>query len=475
MTRLSAHDFQPEVLQLFDRYVHGDISRRGFLDQAARVAGSATAAAGLLAALSPQFAQAEQVSPRDPRLETSYLTIASPQGNGSIKGYLVKPAASSAKLPAILVVHENRGLNPHIEDIARRLALEGFLVFAPDALTTLGGYPGDEDKARELFAKLDQNKTLQDFVASTQALATFAQSNGKVGVVGFCYGGTVANALATRMPELLGAVPFYGGQPPAADVGRIKAALLIHYAGADDRVNAGWPAYEAALKAAGTSYEAYIYPGVQHGFNNDTTPRFDAQAAGLAWQRTVAFFKTRLGAAPAQTVRLRGVIQDMTATTLTVKTKEGESVVLQLPASTLVSEVFPVALSDVQTGSFIGTAAMPQPDGSLKAMAVTVFPESARGAGEGHRPFDLVPQSTMTNATVAEVQQSPIGRTLQVRYKGGDKTIVVPQDVPVVSFKPADASLLVVGASVSVGAQVLDNKPTAVRISAGRNGFVLPY
>jgi carboxymethylenebutenolidase len=299
MTRLSAKDFQPEVLQLFDRYVHGDISRRGFLDTATRLAGSATAAAGLLAALSPQFAQAQQVSPRDPRLETSYQIIASPLGNGSIKGYLVKPAGVSAKLPAILVVHENRGLNPHIEDIARRLALEGFLVFAPDALTSLGGYPGDEDKARDLFAKLDDGKNLQDFLACANALLTMPQSNGKVGAVGFCYGGGVVNALATRMPELLAAVPFYGAQPSAQDVPKIHAALLTHYAGADDRVNAGWPAYEAALKAAGKPYEAYIYPGVQHGFNNDTTPRFDPEAAGLAWQRTVALFKKTLVAKPA--------------------------------------------------------------------------------------------------------------------------------------------------------------------------------
>jgi hypothetical protein len=277
------------------------------------------------------------------------------------------------------------------------------------------------------------------------------------------------------MPELLAAVPFYGAQPPAQDVPRIRAALLIHYAGADDRINAGWPAYEAALKAAGKSYEAYIYPGVQHGFNNDTTPRFDADAAALAWQRTVALFKTTLTTKPAQTVRLRGVVQSVTASSLTVKTQGGESIDLQLPANAVISEVFPIALAEIRVGSFIGTAAMPQADGSLQSIAVMVFPESARGVGEGHRPFDLLPQSTMTNATVAEVQQSSRGRTLQVKFKDGDKTIVVPPGAPVVSFKPGDASLLVVGASVSIAAQLLDDKQSAVRINAGRNGFVLPY
>ena len=294
MTRLTAHDFQPEVLQLFDRYVHGDISRRGFLDLAGKYAGSATAAMGLLAALSPQFAQAQQVSPSDERIRTRYEGVPSPQGHGTVRGYLARPANTTARLPAVLVVHENRGLSPHIEDIARRLALEGFLAFAPDALSSLGGYPGDEDKARDMFGKLDGAKMLNDFQAAARALLTHAESNGKVGVVGFCYGGTVANLLATQMPELLAAVPFYGGQPPAQEVAKIKAALLIHYAGADERVNSGWPKYEAALKAAGASYEAHIYAGVQHGFNNDTTPRFDADSAKLAWQRTITFFKTKL-------------------------------------------------------------------------------------------------------------------------------------------------------------------------------------
>ena len=295
MTRLTAKDFQPEVLQLFDRYVHGDLSRRGFLESAARFAGSSAGAAGLLMALSPQFAQAQQVAPSDARIQTGYREVDSPEGHGKVRGYLARPAAASGPLPAVLVVHENRGLNPHIEDIARRLALDGFLAFAPDALTPLGGYPGDEDKARELFPKLDATKTRADFVAAQRWLRATKEGNGHVGVVGFCWGGGMANYLATQLPDLRAAVPFYGAQPPAQEVPKIKAALLIHYAGADERLNAGWPAYQAALKAAGTRYEAYTYAGVQHGFNNDTTPRFDAEAATLAWQRTVAIFKATLG------------------------------------------------------------------------------------------------------------------------------------------------------------------------------------
>ena len=294
MTRLTAKDFQPEVLQLFDHYVHGIISRRCFLDKAASLVGSGAAAAGLLAALNPQFALARQVAPDDARLQTRYQVCDSPQGHGSVRGYLAKPAGVKGKLPAVLVIHENRGLNPHIEDITRRLALDGFLAFAPDALSSVGGYPGDEDKARELFAKLDATKTINDFLAAARALLTFPESTGKLGAVGFCYGGNVVNILATQIPELAAAVPFYGGPPPVQDVPKIKALLLIHYAGLDQRVNAGWPKYEAALKAAGTRYETFIYPGVQHGFNNDTTPRFDAEAAKLAWQRTTAFLKKNL-------------------------------------------------------------------------------------------------------------------------------------------------------------------------------------
>jgi len=294
MTRLTANDFHPEVLKLFDRYVHGLTDRRGFLEGAKKFAAGGVGAGALLEALNPRFAEAEQVAKDDPRIVGKFVEYPSPEGYGTVKGYLVEPAKAQGKLPTVLVVHENRGLNPHIEDIARRLALDNFIAFAPDALAPLGGYPGDEDKARELFPKLDQAKTRKDFILAARVLKALPEGNGKVGVVGFCYGGGVANYLATQLPDLAAAVPFYGAQPPAEDVAKIKAALLIQYAGNDDRINAGWPAYEAALKAAGVKYEAFIYPGVQHGFNNDTTPRFDAAAAKLAWSRTIDFFNAHL-------------------------------------------------------------------------------------------------------------------------------------------------------------------------------------
>jgi carboxymethylenebutenolidase len=293
MTRLTAADFDPEVLQLFDGYVHGRLSRREFLARAGRYAVGGVTAATLLAQLSPSFA-APLVAPSDARLHTSYQQFPSPEGYGTVRGYLAVPANARGKLPAILVVHENRGLNPHIEDITRRLALEGFIAYAPDALYPLGGYPGDEDKARDLFAKLDQAKSRADFVAAARALSALPQSTGKVGVVGFCYGGGVANYLATVLPDLAAVVPFYGPQPPAADVARIRAPLLIHDAGKDERVLAGWPAYETALRANHVAYQHFVYPGAEHGFNNDTTPRYDEAAAKLAWSRTVAFFKARL-------------------------------------------------------------------------------------------------------------------------------------------------------------------------------------
>ncbi|MGA9825009.1 MAG: dienelactone hydrolase family protein [Methylocystis sp.] len=294
MTRLTANDFHPEVLKLFDRYVHGLTNRRGFLESAKKFAAGGVGAGALLEALNPRFAEAEQVAKDDPRIVGKFVEYPSPEGYGTVKGYLVEPAKAQGKLPTVLVLHENRGLNPHIEDIARRLALDNFIAFAPDALAPLGGYPGDEDKARELFPKLDQAKTRKDFILAARVLKALPEGNGKVGVVGFCYGGGVANYLATQLPDLAAAVPFYGAQPPAEDVAKIKAALLIQYAGNDDRINAGWPAYEAALKAAGVKYEAFIYPGVQHGFNNDTTPRFDAAAAKLAWSRTIDFFNAHL-------------------------------------------------------------------------------------------------------------------------------------------------------------------------------------
>jgi carboxymethylenebutenolidase len=294
MEQKTVDDFDPELLILFDAYVHGGIDRRGFLDRAAKFAVGGTTAAMLLEALSPRFAEAQQVPKDDPRLKAESVEYPSPQGSGTMRGYLVRPAKASGKLPGVLVVHENRGLNPHIEDIARRLALDNFMAFAPDALFPLGGYPGDEDKAREVFPKLDQAKTREDFVAAATWLKGRADGTGKIGAVGFCYGGGIVNMLATRLPDLGAAVPFYGTQPKAEDVPKIKAPLLIHYAEQDDRVNAGWPAYEAALKANKVSYEAYIYPGTQHGFNNDTTPRYDKAAAALAWKRTVEFFEKHL-------------------------------------------------------------------------------------------------------------------------------------------------------------------------------------
>lgn len=294
MTQKTAKDFHPEVLGLFDRFVHGDISRRDFLNQAGKYTVAGVTASGLLAALTPKFAQAKQVEESDVRIKAEYIEIDSPNGYGKVRGYLVTPANAKGKLPTVLVVHENRGLNPHIEDIARRLAVDGFIAFAPDALFPLGGYPGDEDKARELFQKLDQAKSREDFIASAAALKKLPQGNGKVGVVGFCYGGGISNFLATKVSDLGAAVPFYGGQPADEEVAKIKAPLLLHYAGQDERINAGWPKYEAALKAAKVNYQAFIYPDVQHGFNNDTTPRYDAEAAKLAWGRTVQFFRQHL-------------------------------------------------------------------------------------------------------------------------------------------------------------------------------------
>ncbi len=294
MTRKTAKDFHPQALKLFDQYVHGQLSRRGFLERAAQFAAAGITAEGLLLALSPSFAEAEQVSGKDPRIKARYVEYPSPQGYGTLRGYLVEPAKAKGKLPTVLVAHENRGLNPHIEDIARRLALDNFIAFAPDALFPLGGYPGDEDKARELFGKLDQAKTREDFLAAEAVLKNLPEGNGKVGVVGFCYGGGIANFLATRVPDLAAAVPFYGAQPTADDAAKIKAPLLLQYAGKDERITSGWPAYETALKAAGVKYQVYIYPDVEHGFNNDTTPRYDEAAAKLAWQRTIDFFDKHL-------------------------------------------------------------------------------------------------------------------------------------------------------------------------------------
>ena len=294
MTRQTANDFDPQALELFDQYVHGQLSRRDFLQRAARFAAAGVTAEALLLALSPRFTEARQVAEDDSRIATRYLELPSPNGYGKVRGYLAQPRKTRHKLPTVLVAHENRGLNPHIEDIARRLALDDFIAFAPDALFPLGGYPGDEDQARELFGKLDQAKTHEDFLAAQDFLKHLPEGNGKVGVVGFCYGGGIANFLATRVPDLAAAVPFYGAQPTAEEAAKIKAPLLLHYAEKDQRITSGWPAYEQALKAAGVRYQAYVYPGVEHGFNNDTTPRYDEAAAKLAWKRTIEFFNKQL-------------------------------------------------------------------------------------------------------------------------------------------------------------------------------------
>ncbi|HEX2540415.1 MAG TPA: dienelactone hydrolase family protein [Caldimonas sp.] len=296
--RPTAADFHPGVLELFDRYVHGAIDRRGFLEGAARYAVGGVTAAGLLQALSPDFAHAQQVPRTDPRIRAASVEFPSPQGHGTGKGMLVRPVSApppggpgtaTRGLPLVLVIHENRGLNPYIEDVARRLAIEDFIAFAPDALAPLGGYPGDEDQARQRFGQLDPAKTLADFLAAARYLEGVPGGNGKVGAIGFCWGGAMVHQLATRLPDLAAGVPFYGRAPAPEEAGRVKAPLLLMFAETDPGVNATWPPYEAALKSAGVRYEAYLYPGTQHGFHNDTTPRYDAGAARQAWQRTLAF------------------------------------------------------------------------------------------------------------------------------------------------------------------------------------------
>jgi carboxymethylenebutenolidase len=294
MERKTAHDFDQELLTLFDAYVHGHIDRRGFLDKAAKFAVGGVTAAMLLDQLSPKFAEAQVVSPQDGRIKAEFIEFPSPKGYGTARGYFVRPAGASGKLPGVLVVHENRGLNPHIEDIARRIALDSFVAFAPDALFPLGGYPGTEDEARALFPKLDQAKTREDFIAAAGWLKARPECTGTYGAVGFCWGGGIVNMLATRLPDLGAAVPFYGTAPNLEDVKNIKAPLMIQSAETDPRINASWPDYEAALKAAGVKYVRYLYPGTQHGFNNDTTPRYDEAAAKLAWKRTMDFFNEKL-------------------------------------------------------------------------------------------------------------------------------------------------------------------------------------
>lgn len=294
MERKKASDFHPDLLALYDHYVHGRISRRRFLDQAARFAAGGLTAAAILESLSPNYALAQQVPPDDPRLKTERIRYPSPQGHGEVVALLARPADLSGRAPGVVVVHENRGLNPYIEDVARRLGVEGFLALAPDGLTPVGGYPGSDDRGRELQAGLDRDKLMEDFVAAAVYLMSHPECTGKVGVVGFCYGGLVANTLAVRLPDLTAAVPFYGRQPDAAGAANIQAELLLHFAENDAGVNSGWPAWEEALKANDVAYEAHFYEGTNHGFHNDTTPRYDEAAARLAWHRTLDFFNRTL-------------------------------------------------------------------------------------------------------------------------------------------------------------------------------------
>jgi carboxymethylenebutenolidase len=292
--RKTAKDFPQELLDLYDFYAHGLVTKREFLDKAASFAAVGVTAAALLRELSPNYALAQQVAPDDPGLETTRLTYSSPNGHGEVNAYLVRPAGATGPLPAVLVVHENRGLNPYIEDVTRRMAKAGFMAMAPDGLTSVGGYPGNDDEGRALQKTVDGEKLLNDFFAGFEYLRGRDDCTGKVGAVGFCYGGGVVNALAVAYPELSAGVPFYGRQPASGDVSFIEAPLLIQLAELDERINAGWPAYESALKAAGKEYEVHIYPATNHGFHNDTTPRFDADAAKLAEERTIAFFKEHL-------------------------------------------------------------------------------------------------------------------------------------------------------------------------------------
>jgi len=295
MERKNSSDYPQELLNLFDRYVHGELDRRGFLEGAKKFAVGGMTATAIWESLRPNYAWAQQVPKDDSRLKTENATVPSPEGNGSIKGYLVRPAKATGKLPGVLVVHENRGLNPYIEDVARRLGTENFMAFAPDGLTSVGGYPGDDEKGGAAFQKVDRAKMTEDFVAAARWLKSRPDCTGKIGVVGFCYGGGIANTLAVRMSDnLAAAVAFYGAAPPAADVAKIKAAVLVHHGSMDTRLAGGWPAYEEALKANHVQHEGYIYEGAQHGFHNDTTPRYDEKAAKLAWQRTLEFFNKSL-------------------------------------------------------------------------------------------------------------------------------------------------------------------------------------
>ena len=291
--RLTAKDFSPELLELYDFYAHGMITKREFLDRAGKVALGGLTAAAVLGIMSPNYAMAEQVSFNDPDIKAEWITYPSPNGHGDMRAYLVRPTGSSTA-PGVVVVHENRGLNPYIRDVARRLAKAGFIAMAPDGLTPVGGYPGNDEEGRALQQQVDPEKLMNDFFAAVEFLMAHDEVTGKVGITGFCYGGGVSNAAAVAYPELGAAVPFYGRQPDAADVPKIEAPVLLHFGELDERVNAGWPAYRDALDAAGKTYEAHIYAGANHGFHNDSTPRYDAEAAELAWQRTIDWFNRYL-------------------------------------------------------------------------------------------------------------------------------------------------------------------------------------
>ncbi len=299
MQRKKASDFDPRILEIYDGYVHGRMSKREFLDHAAKYTVGGISAAAVLAELQPNYALAAQVAPDDPAIVTETIEYASPEGTGTIRGLMARPAGAAGPLPAVLVVHENRGLNPYIEDVVRRVGKAGYLALGPDGLSSLGGYPGNDEKGREMQSSLDPAKLMADFFAGFQYLLDHPDGTGKAGAVGFCYGGGVCNALAVAFPTMAASVPFYGRQPEAADVPAIEAPLMLHYAGLDERVNAGWPAYEAALKASGKAYEVFFYEGANHGFHNDTTPRYDEAAAELAWSRTMAFFDKTLKTAEA--------------------------------------------------------------------------------------------------------------------------------------------------------------------------------
>jgi carboxymethylenebutenolidase len=298
MSEVNTKELHPDVWKLFDKYVHGLIDRRGFLDGTAKYAVGGVTAVGILEALTPKYAEAQiQIPAEDRRIKGEYVEYPSPEGYGKARAYLVRPANATGRLPGVVVIHENRGLNPHIADVARRAALAGYVALAPDALFTLGGYPGTDEQGVEMQRKLEQPKMLADFIAGARYLKAHKETTGRIGATGFCFGGSIVNNMAVQMgADLAAGVPYYGGQPRAEDVPKIKAAMLIHYAENDERINAGWPAYEAALKANRIPYQAYFYPGTQHGFHNDTTPRFSPEAAKLSWQRTLDHFTKTLKA-----------------------------------------------------------------------------------------------------------------------------------------------------------------------------------